>query len=844
MASSAVPNAAVRMVWGGGLSAESLGLDAAADKHDVSLQKQNLGELYAGKLVIGAGSFGEAIDAVHVASGTPVVLKVVKRRADRVGEDYVRRCVTHDNIFAILIQLSAPARAHVNVVRYVDFLACPSHMCVVMEPLNGPELFDWLEVEWRWVGDDTLRLMMRQMLAAIEFTHASGLIHRDIKIDAFRFRTNDPASPLVLFDYGLCCLSAPPRGQPRDVVGTPEYIAPEMGTGVYDDKVDVWSVAVCFYGMVTASFVFDVAADRSGLRLVKRAEVEAALKQPALEAAPPSAVACVKKLLVFDARLRPTSAEALALVGDDDAWRASAPSAEPAQLKQGAHAILLHKSKMSTVMNVSHPERPSDADDAIPVLEEEDDEAAPTSTFGESVAQVRCILGAFIIMMAVGGITYTNGLMLIEIMDHYDVSAGTASSVQATLEAMYGLGTLFAGLLLRKRGATATLLLGVASLFLSLIGSAAAPAWYYVWITHGFGAGTAVSLVFVVGTAVPQEMFAKTNHLGLIAALVSIGIPAGFSVAVPLLKHSFREHGWSRTWQYFAVAEAGCILVGALFATPFLCPRERARPGADAATAATAAEPVTASEVARDPVFQGVALCFTLYFMGAFVPFDFGPTLAADCGVSAASLSLCLSTGSLVGRPLLGAGADKFGAAPVTAFAMVVGGLSLGFMPVVAKITSASMQFPLLAMCFVYGSTHGGRGGLMPSLITRLFSVESMPVVYGLVCVCTSAGSAVGSLAVGFLFQTFNNFYVSFAFVGTMLFIAPLFLYRAQYRAKTDGDAEIGLDLQESLLPDDRARAPFGPAASRLRSTMLQKRKTWVQGEPALPPMARRLSMG
>ena len=111
MASSAVPNAAVRMVWGGGLSAESLGLDAAADKHDVSLQKQTLGELYAGKTVIGAGSFGKAIDAVHVASGTPVVLKVVKRRADHVGQDYVRRFVTRDNIFAMLVQLSAPARA-------------------------------------------------------------------------------------------------------------------------------------------------------------------------------------------------------------------------------------------------------------------------------------------------------------------------------------------------------------------------------------------------------------------------------------------------------------------------------------------------------------------------------------------------------------------------------------------------------------------------------------------------------------------------------------------------------------------------------------------------------------
>ena len=103
--------------------------------------------------------------------------------------------------------------------------------------------------------------------------------------------------------------------------------------------------------------------------------------------------------------------------------------------------------------------------------------------------------------------------------------------------------------------------------------------------------------------------------------------------------------------------------------------------------------------------------------------------------------------------------------------------------------------------------------------------------------------TVVRRFIVGFLFQTFNNFYVSFAFVGTMLFIAPL-LYRAQYRAKTDGDAEIGLDLQESLLPDDRAPRLSGPPRRASASTMLQKRKTWVQGEPDLPPMARRLSMG
>ena len=77
----------------------------------------------------------------------------------------------------------------------------------------------------------------------------------------------------------------------------------------------------------------------------------------------------MKKLLVFDSRLRPTSAEAHALVRDDDTWRASANSPSSADLKQGAHAVLLHKTKTSTAINVSHPERQSDEVD-VAILEE------------------------------------------------------------------------------------------------------------------------------------------------------------------------------------------------------------------------------------------------------------------------------------------------------------------------------------------------------------------------------------------------------------------------------------------------------------------------------------------
>ena len=370
-----LPSCDVQLVWSLGLSGKHLDCDPSEDKHDCP-EGPELGTLYAGKKVIGAGTFGKAIDAVFKPSNTRVVLKTVRKRADSIGKEYLENFVTRDNVFTLLLEISTPERAHANVVRYVDVLLCSSHVCVIMEPLLGPELFEWLEEAWQQMSEDKLRDVMKQMLAAIRFTHESGLIHRDVKITAFRFRTAHAAAPLVLFDYGLCCVSASaPRA--RAIVGTPEYIAPEMGLGVYDDKVDVWSVAVCFYAMLATSFLveFDLGSQQTSalIRIVTRDELERALKNQALDyAISPSAVSFTKRLLIFEPASRPSAAEAHDLICDDDAWRAiAAPTLQrsessPAMLAKGAHAQLLRQSRMSTAhADHAHPERHASDEDAV-----------------------------------------------------------------------------------------------------------------------------------------------------------------------------------------------------------------------------------------------------------------------------------------------------------------------------------------------------------------------------------------------------------------------------------------------------------------------------------------------
>ena len=372
----AIPRADVRRAWSNSLTGISLGLDPSQDIHEWPRRENRrlqLQDLYQQKQIIGKGAFGIAVNAVHKPSQTRVVLKIISKRGEH-DEDYAKTFVTVDGVYTLFLSL----RPHVNVVRYVDALEVTGHYCIMMEPLTGPELFEFLELGAQRPGLrrrgaaaellKTIQHMMKQMLRALAVTAENGLIHRDVKVDAFRFRSADaPTAPLVLFDFGLCCLREPNiwlRGtaerRQRGVCGTLEYAAPEMATGAYDEKIDVWSAGICFYVMLTARLPFDRAASTRVPGLVTRAEMEAALASRRLRRCPPAVVACLQRLLEFDPRRRPSAADALAVVSDDDTFAfhgspdhdegGSGEGGEDGEgaVEVGAYANVLRQSKAST----------------------------------------------------------------------------------------------------------------------------------------------------------------------------------------------------------------------------------------------------------------------------------------------------------------------------------------------------------------------------------------------------------------------------------------------------------------------------------------------------------------
>ncbi|TET31471.1 MAG: GAF domain-containing protein [Planctomycetota bacterium] len=168
-----------------------------------------------------------------------LALKVV------AGETNPVRLETFRNEFRILVHLN-----HENLIRVFDFGLLPDNFgfFYTAEFIEGSDL---LEAN---VGakEDTLIDCIVQVCRALEYVHARGFVHYDVK----------PKNLLVtrggvvkLTDFGLSALAG--RGLGKRVRGTPAYTAPEIITGAdIDHRADLYSLGVTLYEIITGVLPF------------------------------------------------------------------------------------------------------------------------------------------------------------------------------------------------------------------------------------------------------------------------------------------------------------------------------------------------------------------------------------------------------------------------------------------------------------------------------------------------------------------------------------------------------------------------------------------------------------
>lgn len=124
-----------------------------------------------------------------------------------------------------------------------------------MELCKGGELFDFL-IQSGSFTEELAATYCRQMLSALSYLHAHNIAHRDLKPENFLIVDDFDNTHIKLIDFGFAKNMSVNNGM-NTRAGTAYYISPEVLTGIYTEKCDVWSIGVILYMMLSGYPPFD-----------------------------------------------------------------------------------------------------------------------------------------------------------------------------------------------------------------------------------------------------------------------------------------------------------------------------------------------------------------------------------------------------------------------------------------------------------------------------------------------------------------------------------------------------------------------------------------------------------
>ncbi|XP_069028703.1 LOW QUALITY PROTEIN: MAP/microtubule affinity-regulating kinase 3-like [Embiotoca jacksoni] len=193
---------------------------------------------------IGKGNFAKVKLARHVLTGREVAIKIIDKT--QLNPTSLQKLFREVRIMKIL--------NHPNIVKLFEVIETEKTLYLVMEYASGGEVFDYLVAHGR-MKEKEARAKFRQIVSAVQYCHQKRIVHRDLKAENLLL---DADMNIKIADFGFSN-EFTVGGKLDTFCGSPPYAAPELFQGKkYDGpEVDVWSLGVILYTLVSGSLPFD-----------------------------------------------------------------------------------------------------------------------------------------------------------------------------------------------------------------------------------------------------------------------------------------------------------------------------------------------------------------------------------------------------------------------------------------------------------------------------------------------------------------------------------------------------------------------------------------------------------
>ena len=253
-------------------------------------------EYYKLGQVLGKGKFSEVYTCTELVNGSSWAVKLIHKKClDQSERELIRKELM------IISCLNHP-----GIVKFKEVFESRRYVKIIMEHIEGGDLLK--KINSGTITENDLKAIIRQVLEAIKYLHGIGVIHRDIKPENVLLKHIENGYQVKLIDFGLSTYFLP-NNVMNYCCGTLGYTAPEVFTGEYDSKADLWSVGVITYAALSGKLPFISYIREETIQMTKTQPVT--FQGDRWEESSAESRSFISSLLQKDPRLRPDCDEAL-----------------------------------------------------------------------------------------------------------------------------------------------------------------------------------------------------------------------------------------------------------------------------------------------------------------------------------------------------------------------------------------------------------------------------------------------------------------------------------------------------------------------------------------------------